>query len=106
MALRRILKGFAVLAILGVLGFGALLGVLWLEHRTGVTRPAPSGPFAVSRATYAWIDDVHADALAPLPGTKRELLVWIWYPAAPRQLSQAVEDSETAPRPPPVDLQL
>ena len=97
MALRRILKGFAVLAILGVLGFVALLGALWLEHRTGVTFPPPSGPFAVSRATYAWIDDVHADALAPLPGTKRELLVWIWYPAAPRQPSQAVEDYLPAP---------
>ena len=97
MALRRIFKGFAVLAILGVLGFVALLGALWLEHRTGVTLPPPSGPFAVSRATYAWIDDVHADALAPLPGTKRELLVWIWYPAAPRQPSQVVEDYLPAP---------
>ena len=97
MALRRILKGFAVLAILGVLGFVALLGALWLEHRTEVTLPPPSGPFAVSRATYTWIDDVHADALAPLPGTKRELLVWIWYPAAPRQPSQVVEDYLPAP---------
>src|ERR1035438_8939818 len=97
MALRRIFKGFAVLAILGVLGFVALLGALWLEHRTEVALPPPSGPFAVSRATYAWIDDVHADALAPLPGTKCELLVWIWYPAPPRQPSQAVEDYLPAP---------
>jgi dienelactone hydrolase len=31
----------------------------------------------------AWADDAHSDTLAPVPGTKRELLVWIWYPSAP-----------------------
>ena len=30
---------------------------------------------------YDWTDDVHEDALAPVPGTRREVLVWIWYPA-------------------------
>ena len=78
--------------MLAVLGLGALLGSLWLEHRTVVTLPAPTGSFAVGRATYAWTDDVHSDTLAPAPGTKRELLVWIWYPAAPRQPSQTVDD--------------
>ena len=28
---------------------------------------------------YDWTDDANLDALAPVPGTKRELLVWIWY---------------------------
>jgi len=82
---RRIFKGFAILAMLGVLGVGALLGALWLEHRTEVTLPTPTGSFAVGRAIYTWADDVHSDTPAPIPGTKRELLVWIWYPAAPRQ---------------------
>jgi dienelactone hydrolase len=89
---RRIFKGFAVLAMLGVLGTGALLGALWLEHRTEVTLPTPTGLFAVGRAIYAWADDVHSDTLAPVPGTKRELLVWIWYPAAPRQSGAVVDD--------------
>ena len=31
---RRIFKGLVVLAMLGVLGVAALLGSLWLEHRT------------------------------------------------------------------------
>ncbi len=44
---RRIFKGFAVLAMLGVLGVAALLGSLWLEHRIEVTLPTPTGPFAV-----------------------------------------------------------
>src|SRR5713101_10037305 len=89
---RRIFKGFAVLASLGVLGVGALLGSLWLERRTEITLPTPTGPFAVGRALYDWVDDETLDALAPVPGTKRELLVWIWYPAAAGQNQVAVLD--------------
>jgi len=88
---RRIFKGFAVLAMSGVLGVGALLLSLWLEHRTGLTLPTPTGPFAVGRAIYDWTDDAALDTLAPVPGTKRELLVWIWYPAAAGQ-SVALND--------------
>src|SRR4030081_923792 len=78
---RRIFKGFAVLAMLGVLGVAALLVSLWLEHRTEVTLPTPTGAFAVGHALYDWADDETLDTLAPGPGIKRELLVWIWYPA-------------------------
>ncbi len=88
---RRIFRVFAVLAILGVLGFAALVAALWLEHRTEVTLPAPTGPFAVGRAIYDWVDHKTFDALAPVPGTKRELLVWLWYPAA-AQSAALVED--------------
>jgi len=88
---RRIFKGLAVLAMLAVLGVAALLGSLWLEHRTAVTLPKPTGPFGVGRAIYDWTDDVTLDKLAPVPGTKRELLVWIWYPTAAGQ-SAAMDD--------------
>ncbi len=79
---RRIFKGFAVLAMLGVLGSAALLGSLWLERRTEITLPTPTGPFAVGRAIYDWTDDTKLDTLAPVPGTKRELRIWMWYPSA------------------------
>src|SRR6266849_9939324 len=88
---RRIFKGFAVLAALGVLGAGALLGTLWLERRAETTLPMPTGSFAVGRAIYDWTDDARLDTLAPVPGTKRELLVWIWYPSAAGQ-SVAMDD--------------
>lgn len=89
---RLVVKGFAVLAMLGGLGIVTLLGTLWLEHRTELTLPTPTGPFAVGRATYAWSDNAHPDTRAPFPGTRRELLAWIWYPAAPRQPAQTMED--------------
>ena len=94
---RRIFKFFAVLALSGALGVAALLGALWLEHRTAITLPAPTGPFAVGRATFAWTDDTHSDPLAPVPATKRQLLVWIWYPAAPPQPSKTPAEYLPAP---------
>jgi dienelactone hydrolase len=93
---RRIFKGFAVLAMLGVLGLAVLLASLWLEHRTALTLPAPTGPFAVGRSLDVWIDDKTLDTMAPVPGTRRELLVWIWYPAAAEKSTAVVDDYEPA----------
>src|SRR3984893_3769046 len=93
----RILKGFALLATLGVLGIATFLASLWLEHRIGVTLPTPTGPFAVGRAIYDWTDDANLDKLAPVPGTKRELLVWIWYPSAAGQSPAMADDYVPAP---------
>lgn len=67
--------------ILGLLVLAVLLASLWVDHRTATTLPIPTGTFWVGRAIYDWTDDTSLDALAPVPGTKRELLVWIWYPA-------------------------
>jgi dienelactone hydrolase len=94
---RRIFKGFAVLAMLGVLGVGVLFASLWLEHRTDTTLPIPTGAFAVGRATYAWSDDATLDRLAPVPGTKRELVVRIWYPSEARQSAATMDDYLPAP---------
>jgi predicted dienelactone hydrolase len=92
---RRILKGFAAVALLGVFAVAALLVALWLEHRTEVTLPEPTGPFAVGRAIYDWADEKTLDALAPVPEAKRELLVWMWYPAD----GQSAAISEYLPAP-------
>src|SRR5690349_8001156 len=94
---RRIVNALGVLAVSGVLGVAALLGALWLEHKIEITLPAPAGPFAVGRAVYAWTDNAHSDPLAPAAGTKHELLVWIWYPAAPPQPSQTPAEYLPAP---------
>jgi len=88
---RRIFGGVAVLAVLGVFAVTALLGALWAERRTEITLPTPTGPFAVGRAIFDWADDAKLDTLAQVPGTKRELLVWIWYPSAAGR-SVAIDD--------------
>jgi predicted dienelactone hydrolase len=88
----RIIRGFAILVMLAVLGIAALLFSLWVEHRSAITLPAPTGAFAVGRAIYDWTDDATLDTLAPAPGTKRELLVWIWYPSATGQSGARIDD--------------
>jgi dienelactone hydrolase len=88
----RMVRGVAVLAIFGALAVAVLLGSLWLERRTEITLPTPTGRFAVGRAVYDWTDVRTPDVLAPVSGTKRELLVWIWYPAPAGQSSAVVDD--------------
>ncbi len=85
--MRRIVKGFAVLAMLGATGLTVLLALLWFEHRSDITLPVPTGHFAVGRTTSAWVNHELTNELAPIPGAKREVLVWIWYPAAASQSS-------------------
>ena len=93
----RVMKIMAVVALFVVVAIAILLGSMWLDHKRETTLPTPSGPFAVGRTTYVWSDPAHPDPLAPQPGTKRELLAWIWYPAASRQPSQTVDDYLPAP---------
>jgi predicted dienelactone hydrolase len=88
----RVIKIMAVVALFSVVAIAVLLGLMWLDHTRETTLLTPAGPFAVGRITYVWSDPTHLDALAPQPGTKRELLAWIWYPAAPRQPSRTVDD--------------
>jgi predicted dienelactone hydrolase len=62
-----------------------LLGALWLDHARETPLPAPTGPFAVGRVTYAWTDPAQAELLTPEPSSPRQVLAWIWYPAAPQE---------------------
>jgi predicted dienelactone hydrolase len=93
----RVIKTLVGVVLFAVVGIVVLLGLLWLDHTRATTLPTPTGPFPVGRTTYAWSDAAQADPLGPQPGTKRRLLAWIWYPAAPRQPSQTVDDYLPAP---------
>jgi len=79
---KRLVKGLAALTMFFVIGAAILLAVLRREHGTEIALPVPSGRWAVGRATYAWVNDAQADDLAPSPGAKREVLVWVWYPSS------------------------
>ncbi|HUL72755.1 MAG TPA: hypothetical protein VLT86_06610 [Vicinamibacterales bacterium] len=78
---RRAVKALGLLIALCLLAVTALVVSLSVERRLEVTLPVPTGPFGVGRAIFDWKDDATIDPVAPAPGTKRELLVWIWYPA-------------------------
>jgi hypothetical protein len=44
--------------------------------------PAPTGRFPVGRVSYDWLDPTRAEVYASDVRARRELVVWIWYPAA------------------------
>jgi hypothetical protein len=85
------MKGVVAVATLSCAGIIAVLVLLWFDHNRDTTLPTLTGPFAVGRVTYAWSDPAHDDPMAPQPGTKRELAVWIWYPADSGQSSQPLD---------------
>src|ERR1700674_400771 len=93
----RAIKIGVVVALFAVVAIAFLLGLMWLDHNRETTLPTPTGPLAVGRPTDVWSGPAHLGRTAPPPGTKRELLAWIWFPAAPRQPSQAFDDYLPAP---------
>ncbi len=44
--------------------------------------PDPSGPFAIGRVGYEWIDASRPDVYSSDPGAHRALMVYLWYPSA------------------------
>jgi dienelactone hydrolase len=69
------------LVVVGVVAVAGLLALMWSRHASPVTLPAPAGPYAVGRVEYDWVDQSRAETFGPGRGGKRELDVWVWYPA-------------------------
>lgn len=88
----RAIRVMAFVVLFGLVGVAVLWGLLWLDHTRETMLPTPTGPFAVGRTTYGWSNAAQPELMAPEPGTKQEILAWIWYPAAPRQPTQMVDD--------------
>jgi dienelactone hydrolase len=79
--MRRVARILSALVLLAIASAVAALVVLaWLQPDSA-TLPEPTGSHRVGRTRYDWLDGARIDPLAPAPGTKRELPVWIWYPA-------------------------
>ncbi len=95
-ARRKILAGAAVLIALGLALAAALVAYLLVFHNHPLTLPAPTGPYSVGRSEYDWVDAGRSDPLADQADQKRELPVWVWYPATPSP------QSPLAPYLPPV----
>src|SRR5262245_65867043 len=50
---------------------------------------APTGPYAVGRTLFNWVDESRVDLLRPKG--YREIPAWVWYPAAPASDAQKAE---------------
>jgi dienelactone hydrolase len=89
--IKWLVRSVAAVAVFAVVGLSVLLTFLWHEHKTEITLPEPTGQFAVGRTMYSWVNSAERDELAPSPGTKRAVVVWIWYPAAPATSAASAE---------------
>jgi dienelactone hydrolase len=89
--LRRIFRFVWWAFVFCVSALALLFALLWSDHFRSTSLPTPTGPFAVGRAIYDWTDADGLDPLAPAPNTKRELLVWVWYPAERRSSNKVVD---------------
>lgn len=90
--LARILLILLLVIIVVIISGSAFVEIR--RHQT-VVLPAPTGSYAVGRMEYDWTDQARNDRLAPHAGTKRELVVWAWYPAV------QVPGAQSAPYLPP-----
>ncbi|HEY3681927.1 MAG TPA: hypothetical protein VGL93_02745 [Streptosporangiaceae bacterium] len=75
---RRLALSLAAVVVLA----GAYVGYASIRHVMPRELPAPTGRYAVGRVMADWTDTGRVDPLAPRPGVRRELSVWLWYPAA------------------------
>lgn len=67
-----------ILALAGLI-LGATLSVLLPVPRF----PRPDGPYSIGTVTYHWIDAGRVETYGDTPGSPRELMVQVWYPADP-----------------------
>jgi predicted dienelactone hydrolase len=88
---KRVAKAVGVLALIAVAGLAVLLAAVWVDHGRSTPLPAPSGPYKVGRTTYIWRDETRVNPYAPVAGSRQDLAVWIWYPAAPTSSTQKSE---------------
>jgi predicted dienelactone hydrolase len=93
--IKRIILLLLVALVAGVLLVGGYIGYLAISRQSVQELPAPTGAYSVGRMELDWIDPTRVDPLAAQAGQKRELTIWMWYPA------QEGANSQTAPYFPP-----
>lgn len=89
--IKRLLKIAGVFIAVLVLGGVVLVVMVRWEHARQVTLPKPTGHFAVGRTRFTWTNEALTDDLAPTPGTRRTVFVWMWYPASTAQTAAPAE---------------
>jgi hypothetical protein len=81
-----ILPKGGMMRIAWFLAWGAALFAQPNQKATvGVDIPRPSGPYAIGRVSYDWIDSSRPESLSKTPNTPREIVVDVWYPAVQPQ---------------------
>lgn len=91
----RVIRTVSVTVLVIVLVFIIFIGLFGAmvhfgDHRE-VVLPKPTGPYAVGRTLFDWTDPKRDDPYSSKIGKHRELMVWLWYPAAVPPQSKPAE---------------
>lgn len=78
---KRLARILLILLLVIVVIIISSVAFVEIRRHQALVLPAPTGPYAVGRMEYDWTDQSRTDLFAPHAGTKRELVVWAWYPA-------------------------
>ena len=78
---KRLARILLILLLVIVVIIISSVALVEIRRHQALVLPAPTGPYAVGRMEYDWTDQSRTDLFAPHAGTKRELVVWAWYPA-------------------------
>ena len=83
--LRRSLKLVAVVlgVVVGLVAVAAASVFAYgnTESNRVTSLPKPTGPYAVGRVTYHWVDRSRGETFTKKKEDKRELMAFVWYPA-------------------------
>src|SRR5215211_6751393 len=81
----RVLKVFATVLVavvaLVVVAAAAVFAYAEVRSNEEVVLPEPTGPYAVGRVSYHWIDRSREETFTEEEGDERELMAFVWYPA-------------------------
>ncbi len=79
--LKRLARILLILLLVIVVIIISSVAFVEIRRHQALVLPAPTGTYAIGRMEYDWTDSSRNDLFAPHAGTKRELVVWAWYPA-------------------------
>jgi hypothetical protein len=54
----------------------------------GDSLPEPTGAHSVGRVSFDWVDPARTEIYAANPEDRRELVVFVWYPAEPQPTAE------------------
>ncbi len=84
-----------VLLISGVFQTSSHVAAQSPTTATDVTFPDLTGPYKVGRVAYEWVDQSRDETCADIPGLKRDLMVYVWFPASPAKRAKAASYMDT-----------
>jgi hypothetical protein len=79
--LKRLTKILLIFLLVITVIITSCIAFVEIRRNQTLVLPTPTGSYAIGRTEYDWVDQSRNDPDAPRAGTKRELLVWAWYPA-------------------------